>query len=167
MRSIAILVGVLTTASSALVANTAQRPLLVSRTKLAHPAAAARQPVSSSPCKRCQVQTMLFGSKDAETPVQRLRAQLVAVGWFSWWAQVILSTVSGVLLLFANSVTDKISVFALPRSEESKTDDSMYHQDMKKVSFENQGGVPQRQKRPGLHVRLDQRSRKYYSRNIA
>ena len=64
--------------------------------------------------------------------------------------------------------SNKISVFALPRSEESKIDDSMYHQDMKKVSFENQGGVPQRQKRPGLHVRLDQRSsRKYYARNIA
>jgi hypothetical protein len=56
---------------------------------------------------------MLFGGKGAETPVQRLRAQLVAVGWFSWWAQVILSTISAVLLLFANSVTDRISIFAL------------------------------------------------------
>ena len=32
---------------------------------------------------------------------------------FSWWAQAILSTISGVLLLFANSVTASISTFAL------------------------------------------------------
>ena len=75
---------------------------------------------------------MIFGPK--ETPVQQLRTILVTTGWcarqsilsfqlsshlsrvrnrFSWWAQAILSTISGVLLLFANSVTASISTFAL------------------------------------------------------
>jgi len=35
----------------------------------------------------------------------KMRSRLWGVGWLSWWAQVILSTISGVLLLFANSVS--------------------------------------------------------------
>lgn len=38
-------------------------------------------------------------------PVPKLRSALLTIGWFSWWSQAILSTVSGVLLLFANSVS--------------------------------------------------------------
>lgn len=45
--------------------------------------------------------------------MQTLRTTLLTTGWFSWWAQAILTTVSGVLLLFANSVTSSISTFAL------------------------------------------------------
>ena len=32
----------------------------------------------------------------------RLKARLWGVGWLAWWTQIILSTISGVLLLFAN-----------------------------------------------------------------
>lgn len=46
---------------------------------------------------------MLFGKN--EEPVPALRSSLFAIGWLSWWTQAILSTVSSVLFLFANSVS--------------------------------------------------------------
>ena len=55
---------------------------------------------------------MLWGV-GAVAPVPRLRSSLLSIGWFSWWAQAILSTVSGVLLLFANSVTTKATAFTV------------------------------------------------------
>ena len=39
----------------------------------------------------------------------RLKARLWSVGWLSWWVQIILSTISGVLLLFANSVSQPLN----------------------------------------------------------
>ena len=48
-----------------------------------------------------------------QTPLQMLRTTLITTGWLSWWAQAILSTVSGVLLLFANSVSTGASAFAI------------------------------------------------------
>ena len=49
----------------------------------------------------------------SQAPVQKLRNNLITTGWLSWWAQAILTTISGVLLLFANSVSSSISTFAL------------------------------------------------------
>ena len=49
----------------------------------------------------------LFGSD--EPPVAAMRSTLFGIGWFSWWSQAILSTVSLVLFLFANSVTKYIT----------------------------------------------------------
>ena len=46
---------------------------------------------------------------EAEPRVARLRDRLWSVGWTSWWTQTILSVVSGVLLLFANSVMQRPS----------------------------------------------------------
>ena len=46
---------------------------------------------------------------EAEPRVKRLRDRLWSVGWASWWTQTILSVVSGVLLLFANSVMQRPS----------------------------------------------------------
>ena len=46
---------------------------------------------------------------EAEPRVKRLRDRLWSVGWASWWTQTILSVVSGVLLLFANSVMKRPS----------------------------------------------------------
>ena len=46
---------------------------------------------------------------EADPRVARLRTRLWSVGWLSWWTQTILSVVSGVLLLFANSVMQKPS----------------------------------------------------------
>ena len=59
--------------------------------------------------------SMLFGrwGAPAAAPVPRLRSSLLGVGWISWWSQVILSTISGVLLLFANSVTARPTAFTL------------------------------------------------------
>lgn len=58
---------------------------------------------------------MLFGlwGAPAQAPLPRLGSSLRAIGWFSWWSQLILSTVSGVLLLFANSVTSRPTAFTL------------------------------------------------------
>ena len=68
---------------------------------------------SSHPTRSgCGVLMGLFGGAPDE-PVFRLRAALRGIGWFSWWAQLILSTVSGVLLLFANSVTSVPSAITL------------------------------------------------------
>ncbi len=55
----------------------------------------------------------IFQGPPKPTPVERLQASLAAMGWLSWWGQAILSTVSGVLLLFANSVTTKPSAVTL------------------------------------------------------
>jgi len=46
---------------------------------------------------------------EADPRVARLRTRLWSVGWCSWWTQTILSVVSGVLLLFANSVMQRPS----------------------------------------------------------
>merc|ERR1719272_1572567 len=46
---------------------------------------------------------------EADPRVARLRTRLWSVGWLSWWTQTILSVVSGVLLLFANSVMQRPS----------------------------------------------------------
>lgn len=46
---------------------------------------------------------MLWRSPEASIP--KLRSALKTIGWFSWWSQIILSTISAVLLIFANSVT--------------------------------------------------------------
>lgn len=54
---------------------------------------------------------MIFGEK--EEPVPLLSSRLTSVGWWSWWAQAILSTVAGVLLLFANSVTNSPTAVTL------------------------------------------------------
>jgi len=53
---------------------------------------------------------MLWGMTE---PVPKLRSALLTIGWFSWWSQAILSTVSGVLLLFANSVTTRPSTLTV------------------------------------------------------
>lgn len=50
---------------------------------------------------------MLFGKK--EETLEGLRKQLNTVSWLSWWTQAILTTISGVLLLFGNSVGVKVS----------------------------------------------------------
>lgn len=55
--------------------------------------------------RRAAPPVALFGTKEA--PLQALRTGLTRVGWLSWWAQLILSTVTGVLLLFANSVSSQ------------------------------------------------------------
>ena len=78
------------------------------------PAAAAQRPLLGTPIKplvSAPAQTdrfkpapvMLFGRE--EPPVLALRSSLFALGWLSWWTQAILSTVSTVLFLFANSVS--------------------------------------------------------------
>jgi hypothetical protein len=46
---------------------------------------------------------MLWGG--SSEPVPKLRRGLLGIGWVSWWSQAILSTISAVLLLFANTVT--------------------------------------------------------------
>ena len=46
---------------------------------------------------------------EADPRVARLRTRLWSVSLFSWWTQTILSVVSGVLLLFANSVMQRPS----------------------------------------------------------
>jgi len=57
---------------------------------------------------------MLFGSNDAKLgPMEALRSKIDGVSYFSWWAQIILSTVSGVLLLFANSVSLRMGTAVL------------------------------------------------------
>ena len=61
-----------------------------------HETAVAGSRVPSAPA-------MLFGRN--ELPVPALRSSLFALGWFSWWSQAILSTVSAVTFLFANSIT--------------------------------------------------------------
>ena len=70
------------------------------------------QPLPLTRSPRSSVPIALFG-KGSENPVQKLQADLYTIGWVSWWSQVILSTVSGVTLLFANSVTGTISTFSL------------------------------------------------------
>ena len=58
----------------------------------------------------CTAQAAAAAAEAQPDPnVARLRSKLWSVGWFSWWAQVILSVVSGVLLLFANSVMQRPS----------------------------------------------------------
>ena len=52
--------------------------------------------LAASPC-------MLWGG--SSEPVPKLRRGLLGIGWVSWWSQAILSTISAVLLLFANTVT--------------------------------------------------------------
>ena len=74
--------------------------------------AASRPALPAADATRCPPPRLLFG-RSAETPVQKLQAALYTIGWVSWWSQVILSTVSGALLLFANSVTASITTFAL------------------------------------------------------
>lgn len=54
---------------------------------------------------------MMFGQN--ETPVQKLGKSLFRTAWLSWWVQLILSTVSGVLLLFVDSVSKPSSTFAV------------------------------------------------------
>jgi hypothetical protein len=54
----------------------------------------------------------LFGNDPAD-PVERMCSKMRSVAWFSWWAQAILSTVSGVSLLFANSVANVPTTIAL------------------------------------------------------
>ncbi|KAL1530097.1 hypothetical protein AB1Y20_001019 [Prymnesium parvum] len=50
-----------------------------------------------------------MSSAGSGVALTRLKSRLWSVGWLSWWAQIILSTVSGVLLLFANSVSQSLS----------------------------------------------------------
>ena len=66
-------------------------------------AALAQRPVMLAKRNQAHVPQMLFGRN--EPPVQALRSSLFGIGWFSWWSQAILSTISSVLLLFANSVS--------------------------------------------------------------
>jgi len=69
--------------------------------------AAVSRPGSAQP-------RMLFGGgRRAQTPLEQLGRSLRGIGWLSWWTQVILSTVSGVLLLFANSVSNRPTAFTL------------------------------------------------------
>ena len=82
------------TAAFAIVARPA--PLLAT---LGRPVVAA--PAQTDRLKPAPV--MLFGRE--EPPVLALRSSLFALGWLSWWTQAILSTVSTVLFLFANSVS--------------------------------------------------------------
>ena len=48
-------------------------------------------------------------SAETNVALTRLKARLWSVGWLSWWVQIILSTISGVLLLFANSVSQPLN----------------------------------------------------------
>ena len=74
------------------------------------PAVAASTVVRSSPTS--MLLGRLFGAAPDE-PIFRLRTSLRTLGWLSWWVQLSLSTVSGVLLLFANSVTTVPSAITL------------------------------------------------------
>lgn len=87
------------------------RPLRSPR--LAPALSVGRAPAASPTAPRAPAAALLFGRAQPEEPVALLSSRLVAVGWFSWWAQAILSTVAGVLLLFANSVTNAPTAITL------------------------------------------------------
>lgn len=90
---------------SALTASTAA----FASTPMARPApllATLGRPVVAAPAQTDRLKpapVMLFGRE--EPPVLALRSSLFALGWLSWWTQAILSTVSTVTFLFANSVS--------------------------------------------------------------
>lgn len=99
MRGLSLAVISALTASTAAfaIANVARpAPLLAT---LGRPVVAA--PAQTDRLKPAPV--MLFGRE--EPPVLALRSSLFALGWLSWWTQAILSTVSTVTFLFANSVS--------------------------------------------------------------
>lgn len=75
------------------------KPLVASRCTVSRASKKINMPLrSQAPC-------MLFGGSKDAGPLETLRAKIDRVSYFSWWAQLILSTVSGVLLIFANSVS--------------------------------------------------------------
>ena len=78
--------------------------------RLSVPVAALSTPFQLSPERpRPRAVCAAAAAEEAEPRVKRLRDRLWSVGWASWWTQTILSVVSGVLLLFANSVMQRPS----------------------------------------------------------
>ena len=96
-------------ASSLLVPRS--RPALALLGKAQPPCSSTAPFTARSGAARSPATRLLFGPD--KQPVETLRTALLTTGWLSWWAQAILSTISGVLLLFANSVSSSISTFAL------------------------------------------------------
>ena len=60
------------------------------------------RPAAASRISLCDAECSLESTTIA---LVKMRSRLWGVGWLAWWSQVILSSVSGVLLLFANSVS--------------------------------------------------------------
>lgn len=101
--------------SAGALALTAAPSRLLPRPVLSCAANQHRVTIPATHATRAAAPQMLFGmwGSPAEAPLPRLGASLRSIGWLSWWSQLILSTVSGVLLLFANSVTSRPTAFTL------------------------------------------------------